>query len=107
MPTAPGSLTRLSANRFKAVFVVDGLKTTFAATMNPSVQPFTSNNVTLTYGKVDDLTGTRSYTGKIGTDTLTLTLDNGPSVAGKLNPPGISPAATIDGEGSWEQDFGM
>ncbi|RBA11003.1 hypothetical protein FPRO05_14313 [Fusarium proliferatum] len=104
MSTAPGSLVRNSANRFTAVFVINGLQSTFSATMNPSVQPFSSNNVTLTYNKASDLTGTRSYNGRIGPDDLALTLDNGVQITGTLNQPGIDPAASVDGSGVWEQN---
>ncbi|KAL4252793.1 hypothetical protein ABKN59_005392 [Abortiporus biennis] len=104
MPTAKGSFHRESANRFIAVFVVDGIQVSYSATVSPSMQPFTSNNATLTYDDVDDLTSTRGYEGRIGTDDFKLTIKNGPTIEGQLNVPGISPAATVNGSGAWESN---
>ncbi|KAI0444637.1 hypothetical protein F4803DRAFT_510728 [Xylaria telfairii] len=104
MPTAKGTVTRPSANRLTFVFVIDGLQYTFNATVSPSIQPFTANNLTLTYTDVDQLTSTRSYSGRIGINDLNLKWDNGPEVTGGLNVPGISPASTVNGSGAWEQN---
>ena len=104
MPTASGTFVRASANRVTAVFVIDGIQSTFSATVSPSMQPFTSNSATLTYDNADQLTSTRSYTGHIGTDNYAITFANGPSFEGTLNTPGISPASTVTGTGSWEQN---
>jgi hypothetical protein len=102
MPTANGTLTRVSANRIIAVFIVDDIQQTFNAAISPALQPFTSNQATLTYNSEGDLTSTRHFSGVIGTTTFKLTLDNGPIIEGALNIPGVSPASTVDGSGAWE-----
>ncbi|KAH6854678.1 hypothetical protein B0I37DRAFT_362772 [Chaetomium sp. MPI-CAGE-AT-0009] len=104
MPTAKGTFYRNSANRVTAVFVVDEIQRTFSATVSPSIQPFTSNSATLTYDDDDQLTSTRSYSGRIGTDTFELTLNNGTKITGDLNVPGLSPASTVNGTGAWEEN---
>ncbi|KAI1157494.1 hypothetical protein F5B18DRAFT_166996 [Nemania serpens] len=102
--TASGNVQRLSQNRLSFVFIIDGIQHTFNATVSPGLQPFTSNNLTLKYGHIDDLTSTRTYSGRIGTDTLSLRWNNGPTVEGTLNVPGLSPANTVNGTGAWEQN---
>lgn len=104
MPTAPGTLIRNSASRITALFIIDDLQYSFSATVSPSIQPFTSQTATVEYSNPDDLTSTRSYSGNIGTDTFKLTLHNGPTLKGQLNPPGVFPASTVDGTGVWEQN---
>ncbi|RSL92420.1 hypothetical protein CEP52_013837 [Fusarium oligoseptatum] len=56
-----------------------------------------SNNPILIYDNKDDLTGTHSYSSRIGTDTISLTFVNRPKTEEKLNQPGIYPAVTVDG----------
>ena len=104
MPTAPGTLTRNSPNRITALFVIDDLQYTFSATVSPSIQPFTSQTATLDYESLDKLTSTRLYSGRIGTTTFKLALDNGPTMKGELNLPGVVPASTVNGNGAWEQN---
>ena len=95
---------RNSANRVTAVFVIEEIQRTFSANVSPSIQAFTSNSATLTYDTVEQLTSTRSYSGRIGTNTYELTLDNGPKITGGLNVPGLSPANTVAGTGVWEEN---
>ena len=104
MPTAQGSIVRNSANRITAVFVIDDIQNTFSGTISPAIQPFTANGITLTYNSQDDLTTARSFQGRVGPNTIKSTFDNGPVIEGELNQPGISPASTVDGNGSWEQN---
>ncbi|KAI0864730.1 hypothetical protein F4860DRAFT_463274 [Xylaria cubensis] len=101
MSTAKGTVTHPSANRVIFMFM---LQYTFIAIVNPSIQPLTANNLTLTYSDVDDLTTTRSFSGRIGTNDLQLKWDNGPKVTGTLNVPGLSPASTVNCSGAWEQN---
>ncbi|KAF5701465.1 hypothetical protein FGLOB1_10191 [Fusarium globosum] len=104
MPTAPGALIHNSANRFTAIFVIDGMQRSYVAIMHPSVPPFSSNNVILTYNNVEELTGTLSHSGHIGKNDLALELENGVEIKGKLNQPGIDRAFKniVAGSGSWE-----
>ncbi|KAF4985197.1 hypothetical protein FDECE_16738 [Fusarium decemcellulare] len=102
MSTAHGVLIRTSPNRLNATFVVDGIQYTYAAAVNPAIQPFSSNSAKLVYENVDDLTSTRQFSGRIGPNNFKLTLNNGAVIEGELSPPGIQPASTIDGTGVWE-----
>ncbi|KAM3066696.1 hypothetical protein ACMFMG_002405 [Clarireedia jacksonii] len=104
MPSVTGTFTRNSANRVTAVFVIDGIQNTFTATVSPAMQAFTSNQATLTYGAADELTSTRNYDGHIGINDFNLTINNGPTIVGQLNTPGINPASTVTGTGNWEQN---
>ncbi|KAI0785674.1 hypothetical protein C8Q75DRAFT_325938 [Abortiporus biennis] len=104
MPVADGTFHRDSANRIKAVFVIDEIQITFTGTVSPAMQPFTSNNAKITYGDVNELTATRTYLGRIGVNTFKLTFKNGPVIEGELNVPGIAPASTVNGSGAWESN---
>ena len=101
MPTAKGHLLRVSASRITALFSVEGLQVSYTATMCPAMQRFNSRNAALTYGDLDDLAGTRSYIGRIGTESFVLTLANGSKIEGSIEPPGISSANTVTGFGAW------
>ncbi|KAH7108842.1 hypothetical protein B0J11DRAFT_602027 [Dendryphion nanum] len=98
-----GTFTRNSANRVTATFVIDQIMRSFTATISPAIQPFTSNQAKLTYDDLEKLTGTRNYSGRVGINDFSLTLDNGVTIVGELNPPGIQPASTVDGTGNWEE----
>ncbi|KAI1735118.1 hypothetical protein F4680DRAFT_436017 [Xylaria scruposa] len=104
MSTAKGTVPRLSANRVTFVFIINELQYTFTATVNPSIQPFTTNNFTLTYGADDELTSTCSFSGRIGTNGLQFKWDNGPRVTGTLNVPGIFPVSTVNSSRAREQN---
>ena len=101
--TAAGTITSISNTSFKALFVINQSKYTYTADIDPSVTQFSSSNVTLTYDSEDELTGTHSYSGQIGIDDITLNLDNGPTITGQLDPPGVDPAVTVIGGGAWEK----
>ena len=62
---------------------------------------FQSNNATLMYSKSSELTGERTFQGRIGVDDFHLTLENGPVMSGNLNKPGINPASLVGGKGRW------
>ncbi|OTA98298.1 hypothetical protein M426DRAFT_116968 [Hypoxylon sp. CI-4A] len=102
MPTAAGYVSRVSANRIVLAFIIDGLQYTFGASISPPIQPFSTQSATLTYSAAEDLAGARSFNGHIGTESLSLTFDNGPKVDGQLNAPGIDPASTASGSGAWD-----
>ncbi|KAF4446031.1 hypothetical protein F53441_10289 [Fusarium austroafricanum] len=104
MPTAQGIAIRNGANRITLVFVIDDLQVTFSAAINPPIQPFSVNDATITYNSLDDLTSTHSISGQIGPETFSLSFDNGVTAEGNLSPPGVSPASTVHGSGSWEQN---
>ncbi|KAH6641195.1 hypothetical protein F5144DRAFT_125073 [Chaetomium tenue] len=103
MSTTRGAFIRNSPNSITAIFVIDDIQRTFAATVSPSVPPFTANSATLTYDDPDLLTSTRSYSGHIGPNTYELNIANGPKITGDLIIPGVSPASIVDGSGTWEE----
>ncbi|KAI1445367.1 hypothetical protein F5Y02DRAFT_418174 [Annulohypoxylon stygium] len=70
-------------------------------TVFPGIANFTTTDVKLIYKTDDDLTGTHPYKGVIGKMTFKLTLDNGVIMEGKLNEPGVVPAASVNGNGAW------
>ncbi|KAI1641215.1 hypothetical protein F4809DRAFT_636992 [Biscogniauxia mediterranea] len=101
MPDVPGTLVRSGPNRITALFIINGFQATYNASTNPALQLFTANDVTLTYNKDGDLENTHSFEGHIGVDDFELALDNGAVIKGKVNAPGVTPASTINGSGSW------
>ncbi|THH21464.1 hypothetical protein EW146_g107 [Bondarzewia mesenterica] len=104
MHTASGFIRSASSGtKFTASFTIDDLLYTFAGSLSPSVQSFESNNATLEYNSVGQLTTTRTFEGKIGTKAINISLGNGPKIEGPLDMP-ISPASTIDGSGTWTQN---
>ncbi|CAG7564249.1 unnamed protein product [Fusarium equiseti] len=104
MPSAQGTAFQNSPAKITLVFDVEGRQVTFSADLGISIQPFSVNTTTVTYNDVDDLTSTRSFTGQIGPGHIKLNFDNGTSVTGSLNPPGVSPVSMVAGSGTWQQD---
>ncbi|KAL3589735.1 hypothetical protein FPOAC2_11911 [Fusarium poae] len=105
MSTAQGVLTRNSADRITLVFVIDDRQVTFAGAVTPSVEPFSTNNVTLAYENVNGLFSSRSFNGQIGPNTFKFRFDNGVVATGDLSPPGVSPAFSVTGSGQWMQEL--
>ncbi|RYP76679.1 hypothetical protein DL771_001601 [Monosporascus sp. 5C6A] len=104
MPTANGFIKSVAGgNKFTATFVIDDIQYHFSGNFNPAVQEFTSNEATLTYDSVGQMTTQRDFEGKIGTETITLTVKNGPTINGPLNLP-INPASRVSGSGTWAQN---
>ncbi|THH21463.1 hypothetical protein EW146_g106 [Bondarzewia mesenterica] len=104
MPTATGFIKTVSpGTKFTASFTIDDLLYTFAGSLSPSVQNFESNQVTLEYNSIGQLTTRRPFEGKIGKDDFNLTLGNGPKISGTLDTP-IDPASTVSGSATWTQN---
>ncbi|MEU9359976.1 hypothetical protein AB0D35_17945 [Streptomyces sp. NPDC048301] len=101
MPTAKGSLSRVNISTIMGRFDLDGDVLTFEASISPSMPAFTSNDVTLTYDDVEELTTHYAYTGRIGAEELSLELANGPTMTGLLDEPGLGVALSVRGKGSW------
>lgn len=100
MHTVTGTVVASVQNVFEATFVIDGAKRTYNGTINPAVSKFNVDPATLTYDDDDQLTGTDSYHGTIGTD-LKLNFDKGPTITGKLE--NDIAEASIDGGGPWNR----
>ncbi|KAI0785694.1 hypothetical protein C8Q75DRAFT_326783 [Abortiporus biennis] len=105
MPTSSGTFNRDSANRLEALFIIDGITLwRFTANVTPSLPPFDTYSVWLTYNDIDDLSSRRTYHGLIGESRFKITLKNGPTIEGAMEQPGLSPAVTVTGSGTWESD---
>ncbi|KAF9460262.1 hypothetical protein BDZ94DRAFT_1266402, partial [Collybia nuda] len=82
------------------VFIIDEIQYSFVGSIAPSVQPFNCSNAVLTYGSVDDLTTSRAFEGQVGVTKITVTIENGVTISGRLNMQ-LSPATSIFGGGTW------
>ncbi|KAG2411495.1 hypothetical protein HFD88_009050 [Aspergillus terreus] len=103
MPQVEGTFGRdTGRNRVAASFAIKQVTNNFKATVNPALPAFTGK-AKLDYEKEDQLTGTRTYEGRIGPNDFTITLSNGAKISGQLNCPGIDDANTVTGNGAWEQ----
>ena len=92
-----------AANRATATFVINNAQYTFTGIFTPSVGPFTSRDCNLTYIQEADLKSVHSFNGVIGTNDFSLTLNNGQTIIGILNDPGVIPPVNVMGSGSWEK----
>ncbi|XEU95937.1 hypothetical protein FSHL1_001222 [Fusarium sambucinum] len=99
MSTAQGVFVRNSTNHITLVFVINETQVTCSGTVSPSIPPFTTKNVTLTYNDINKMSSTRSYSGRIGQNRFKLDFDNGFTAEGDLNPPGVIPAMVVNGAG--------
>lgn len=100
-----GSFTRESPSVVRAIFVIENGTYEFVATLAATLNPFTTNNVTLTYESVDELIGFHNISGYIGENTFEVVVKDGkgnPTIAGDLNPPYYIPPVQIAGFGVWE-----
>ncbi|KAI1656982.1 hypothetical protein F4813DRAFT_397225 [Daldinia decipiens] len=105
MPTASGFIKSLSGgSKFTSTFVIDDIQYHFSGNINPTTPEFESNNATLEYTNKQQLTAQRQIEeGKVGTNNISLSLKNGPTIEGILNSP-IHPAVRVSGTGTWAQD---
>ncbi|VUC37266.1 unnamed protein product [Clonostachys rosea] len=104
MPSAPGFIKGIAGgNKFTSTFIIDDIQYHFSGSFDPAVQEFTSNEATLEYSSASQLTTKRDFDGKVGTQDVTITIANGPTIKGPLNLP-INPASRISGSGTWAQN---
>lgn len=89
--------------RFLAAFEIDDLMYNFACSVQPSVVPFVVGIAKLEYEKLEQLTATRGFSGKIGRREVVLELDNGPKITGVLEKLQV-PASSVIGMGQWTQN---
>ncbi|KAK1701661.1 uncharacterized protein BDZ83DRAFT_595960 [Colletotrichum acutatum] len=90
-------------NKFTSTFIIDDIQYHFSGSFNPAVQDFTSNAATLEYESLGSLTSNRDFDGKVGTQTVTLEVANGPKLTGNLQLP-TNPASRVSGTGTWSQN---
>ncbi|KAG0359682.1 hypothetical protein BGX24_005729 [Mortierella sp. AD032] len=101
MTTAVGSFTVAGpGTNFTATFNVDEITHSFVGSFGgTSVEPCTGV-VTLTFGRPEDLTSTRNFSGVVGRTSTKITLANAVEISGSLDNP-IPIANTVTGSGRW------
>jgi hypothetical protein len=92
-----------TAGRFVSSFTINGILYNASGSFASTVPEFGSNDVTLKYDYIGDLTSTRSFSGHVGTDDIALTFDVGPTITGKLSMP-IMPPSTVSDSAVWTQN---
>lgn len=101
MPSAHGFVRSVQGGRkFTSTFVIDDIQYHFLGIFSPAIRDFSSFNATLTYTSLGQLTATRSFDGKVGTQDIEIRIGNGPEISGPLDAP-IHPASRISGNGQW------
>lgn len=104
MPSARGFIKGIAGgNKFTSTFIIDDIQYHFSGSFSPAVQEFVSNSATLEYESLGSLTSNRDFDGKIGTQSVTLEVVDGPKITGNLELP-ISPASRVSGTGVWNQN---
>ncbi|KAJ8515141.1 hypothetical protein ONZ45_g7401 [Pleurotus djamor] len=105
MNAATGTIQCADQKTFIAQFNIHGIVWTFTGNFTgTSVQKFTGSNVTLAYGDTAWLTGTRIFSGEVGTN-VNFTI-GGPSdtpdivtIRGRLDNP--IEGTSVSGSGTW------
>ncbi|KIM42294.1 hypothetical protein M413DRAFT_444721 [Hebeloma cylindrosporum] len=92
-----------ASGRFSSSFSINKVLYNASGSFGTTVPEFVSNNATLRYDDIGDLTSTRSFSGRIGSDDVELVFDIGPTIKGRLNMP-ISPPSTVSGSAGWTQN---
>ncbi|KAI1454746.1 hypothetical protein F4805DRAFT_302803 [Annulohypoxylon moriforme] len=101
MPTANGTVKSIpGGTKFASTFVIDGMQYHFSGNLNFSLPDFSSNEATVEYTDLGQLTTQRNFDGQIGPDKLSLNIINGPKIVGSLNMP-IDTASRVSGNGMW------
>ncbi|KAH9479057.1 hypothetical protein JR316_0007634 [Psilocybe cubensis] len=98
--TSLGFIRSTGADVFTSSFLVDGVIYHFIGRLSATTKLFTCYNATLTYNSKDDLTATRQVKGFVGPSTISMEIDNGPTISGTLDLP-IYPPGDLDGSGIW------
>ncbi|KAJ7737250.1 hypothetical protein DFH07DRAFT_779398 [Mycena maculata] len=98
--TVPGHIVSLNGAKFSAVFIIDEIQYTFAGNINPNPGKFHVDKAVLAYDHTDQLTATRSFTGQVGIEAITFTIENGPVIQGTLDDV-VDPVITVSGTGTW------
>lgn len=103
----PGSFTREASGVVKAMFVFNNVTYEFVATLAATLDPFTTNNINLTFsGDVDDLVGYHHITGYIGDKTFSVDIKDdykNTKITGDINPLFYTSRVQVSGFGVWER----
>ncbi|GJP95352.1 amino acid adenylation domain protein [Aspergillus niger] len=104
MPTSYGIFRWVAPNRADAVFDVDGYDSQCSLTLNPALPNFGTASAKLNYDTTEQLTGTHSFEGHIGSTDFETAFDNTPKIAGQLPMP-VDQNFSTHGIGSWTQIY--
>ena len=91
----------MSSDGLRCDFLVDGYRMTFDASTSSGLPQFSSKLAWIFYDNSDELTGTQGYSGFVGIDSYTLTLDNGTVIKGDLDSSHQERMNRILGSGIW------
>ncbi|KAL5480660.1 hypothetical protein ACEPAI_9600 [Sanghuangporus weigelae] len=98
---ATGTAQHMSYDRLRCDFAVDGYRMTFDASNSLGLPQFSSKPARIFYDDADELTGTQGYSGFVGVNSYTLTLDNGAVIIGHLDASHRESMNRILGSGIW------
>ncbi|EKJ70873.1 hypothetical protein NXS19_012847 [Fusarium pseudograminearum] len=106
MPTSRGTFAHNDGNKFISTFFIDGSPLVCLGQFTPEIQPFNTNNVTITYHSPNDMASNHQFNGHIGPSDIELTFVNGVTVKGSLNEPIVSGHGSgsgqhVNGTGMW------
>jgi hypothetical protein len=89
-----------SSGGFVASFAINGLAYTFSGYMGLDVPAFVCGHAKLTYDEEGDLTTRRFFEGNVGKTDINITIENGPTISGKLDN-AIDTSTAAAGTGVW------
>ncbi|OCH85046.1 hypothetical protein OBBRIDRAFT_343640 [Obba rivulosa] len=101
--SATGSINAAGFNKFIGSFTVNGVKRNVSGNLSDSIQSWQCSQATLDYESVGHNTSTRDFSGTIGTDEISLTFTNGPTIKGTLDQK-LTLATSVMGSATWESD---
>ncbi|RDH33254.1 hypothetical protein BDQ94DRAFT_170415 [Aspergillus welwitschiae] len=104
MPTSYGTFMWRAPNQADAVFNVDGHESKCSLNLNPALPNFGLAPAKIDYDTTEQLTGTHSFEGHIGSADFETAFDNTPKIAGELPMP-VDQNFSTHGIGSWTQIY--
>jgi hypothetical protein len=89
------------SSKFNATFVLEsGQPTTYSANANVSLVAFNGAAVVVTFKTPGELTGIRQFSGLVGGENISITLDNDVTIVGPIVG-GPAQSQSISGYGEW------
>lgn len=90
------------AGRFVCTFLISNILYSASGSFSQAtaVPEFISDDATLKYDNVDDLTSTRPFSGRVGIDDIALIFRNGPTITGRLSKL-VNPPSDVSGSAVW------
>jgi len=89
-----------SSGGFVAAFSINGLAYTFSGNMGADVPEFVCSQAKLTYDDPSDLSTRRFFSGTVGKTDINITIENGPTITGKLDN-AVDTETAAAGTGVW------